>query len=71
MLFSDVKWKFHYNYHMQYRGASDQTRWMMTLMTHLQTFCQILIIKKTSEELLFDSKVYHAKELFVRIRTDI
>ena len=26
---------------------------------------------KTSEQLLFDSKVYHANEQFVRIRTDI
>ena len=27
--------------------------------------------EKTSEQLLFDSKVYHANEQFVRIRTDI
>ena len=27
--------------------------------------------KKTSEQLLFDSKVYHANEQFIRIRTDI
>ena len=27
--------------------------------------------EKTSEQLLFDSKVYHANEQFIRIRTDI
>ena len=54
---------------MQYRGASNK---MDDDIDDLSLdFLPDLNNEKTSEQLLFDSKVYHANEQFVRIRTDI
>ena len=54
---------------MQYRGASNKMD--DDINDSSSDFLPDLNNEKTSEQLLFDSKVYHANELFVRIRTDI
>ena len=54
---------------MQYRGASNK---MDDDINDLSSdFLPDLNNERTSEQLLFDSKVYHANKQFVRIRTDI
>ena len=69
MLFSDIKWKFHQNYHVQYRGAAKK---MDDDIDDLSSgFLLDLNNEKTSEQLLFDFKVYHANKQFIKIRTDI
>ena len=69
MLVSDVKWNFHHNYDVQYRGASNKMD--DDIDDPSSDFLPDLINEKTSEQLLFDSKVYHANKQFVRIRADI
>ena len=69
MLFSYVKWKFHHNCHVKNGGAANK----MDDDTDGSSsdFLPDLNNEKTSEQLLFDSKVYHANGQFTRIRTDI
>ena len=69
MLFSDVKWKFHHNCQVQYRGASNKMD--DDIDDSSSDFLPELNNKKTSEQLLFYPKVYHANKQFARIRTDI
>ena len=54
---------------MQYRGAS--TKMDEDINDLSSDFLPDLNNEKTSEQLLFDSKVYHENEQFVRIRADI
>ena len=54
---------------MQYRGASTKVDDDINDLS--SDFLPDLNNEKTSEQLLFNSKVYHANEQFVRIRTDI
>ena len=66
---SDVKQKFCHSYHMQYRGASTKVDDDINDLS--SDFLPDLNNEKTSEQLLFNSKDYHANKQFVRIRTDI
>ena len=61
--------KFHHNCHMQYRSAS--TKMDEDIDDLSSDFLPDLNNERTSEQLLFDSKVCHANEQFVRIKTDI
>ena len=55
MLFSDVKQKFCHNYHVQYRAASNKMD--DDINDSSLDFLSDLNNEKTSEQLLFDSKV--------------
>ena len=54
---------------MEFRGASNKMD--DDIDDSSSDFLPNLNNEKTSEQLLFDSKVYHANEQFMRIRTDI
>ena len=54
---------------MEFRGASNKMD--DDIDDSFSDFLPDLNNEKMSEQLLFDSKVYHANEQFVRIRTDI
>ena len=54
---------------MQKRGAANKMD--DDIDDSLSDFLPDLNNKKTSEQLLFDSKVYHANQQSVRIRTDM
>ena len=69
MLFSCIKSKFHHNYHVQNRDAANKMD--DDIDDSSSDFLPDLNNKKMSEQLLFDSKVYHANEQFIRIRTDM
>ena len=60
MLFSYVKMKFHHNYHMEHMGVS--TKMDDDIDDLSSDFLPNLNNEKMSEQLLFDSKVYHANE---------
>ena len=68
MLFSDIKWKFHHNYQLQYRGAANK---MYDNIDDLSSDSLLDLNNEKCQNNLFDSKVFHANEQFVRIRTDI
>ena len=61
MLFSAVKWKFDHNCHVQYRDAS--TKMDDDIDDLSSEFLPDLNNDKTSEQLLFDSKIYHVNNL--------
>ena len=54
---------------MEFRGASNKVD--DDIDDSSSDFLPNLNNEKTSEQLLFDSKVYHTNEQFVRIRTDV
>ena len=69
MLFSYIQWEFHHNYHVEHVHVL--TKMDDDIDDLSSDFLPDSNNEKSPEQLLFDSKVYHANKQFVRIRTNI